>query len=231
MNVSNSLQPSWVELLTTVILLQPTVDVFEKRIAALEGGVAAVAASSGQAAQFMAIAALAHAGDNIVATSNLYGGTYNQLKVFLPRLGITTKFVQGDKPEDIAAAIDDRTKAVYVETIGNPRYNVPDFEAIAKIAHDKGVPLVVSLASSKCGKTISDRARLYSRLTTLSALVVTSSAPSSTVLTSSCTAQPSGLVVMEPPLAVLLSTAVNLIGVSTLTDSPNSPNRPRATTD
>jgi Cys-tRNA synthase (O-phospho-L-seryl-tRNA:Cys-tRNA synthase) len=231
MNVSNSPQPSWVELLTTVILLQPTVDVFEKRIAALEGGVAAVAASSGQAAQFMAIAALAHAGDNIVATSNLYGGTYNQLKVFLPRLGITTKFVQGDKPEDIAAAIDDRTKAVYVETIGNPRYNVPDFEAIAKIAHDKGVPLVVSLASSKCGKTISDRARLYSRLTTLSALVVTSSAPSSTVLTSSCTAQPSGLVVMEPPLAVLLSTAVNLIGVSTLTDSPNSPNRPRATTD
>ncbi|GFF40398.1 homocysteine synthase CysD [Aspergillus lentulus] len=121
----------------------PTVDVFEKRIAALEGGVAAVAASSGQAAQFMAIAALAHAGDNIVATSNLYGGTYNQLKVFLPRLGITTKFVQGDKPEDIAAAIDDRTKAVYVETIGNPRYNVPDFEAIAKVAHEKGVPFVV----------------------------------------------------------------------------------------
>ncbi|PKX96716.1 O-acetylhomoserine aminocarboxypropyltransferase/cysteine synthase family protein [Aspergillus novofumigatus IBT 16806] len=121
----------------------PTVDVFEKRIAALEGGVAAVAASSGQAAQFMAIAALAHAGDNIVATSNLYGGTYNQLKVFLPRLGITTKFVQGDKPEDIAAAIDGRTKAVYVETIGNPRYNVPDFEAIAKVAHEKGVPFVV----------------------------------------------------------------------------------------
>ncbi|RHZ49686.1 O-acetylhomoserine aminocarboxypropyltransferase/cysteine synthase family protein [Aspergillus thermomutatus] len=124
-------------------IMNPTVDVFEKRIAALEGGVAAVAASSGQAAQFMVIAALAHAGDNIVATSNLYGGTYNQLKVFLPRLGITTKFVQGDKPEDIAAAIDDRTKAVYVETIGNPRYNVPDFEAIAKVAHEKGVPLVV----------------------------------------------------------------------------------------
>ncbi|KAH2566598.1 hypothetical protein KXV42_000916 [Aspergillus fumigatus] len=124
-------------------IMNPTVDVFEKRIAALEGGVAAVAASSGQAAQFMAIAALAHAGDNIVATSNLYGGTYNQLKVFLPRLGITTKFVQGDRPEDIAAAIDDRTKAVYVETIGNPRYNVPDFEAIAKVAHEKGVPFVV----------------------------------------------------------------------------------------
>jgi O-acetylhomoserine/O-acetylserine sulfhydrylase-like pyridoxal-dependent enzyme len=91
--------------------VQPTVDVFEKRIAALEGGVAAVAASSGQAAQFMAIAALAHAGDNIVSTTNLYGGTYNQLKVFLPRLGIDTKFVNGDKAEDFAKAIDEKTKA------------------------------------------------------------------------------------------------------------------------
>lgn len=123
---------------------QPTVDVFEKRIAALEGGVAAVAASSGQSAQFMTLAALAHAGDNIVSTSNLYGGTYNQLKVFLPRLGITTKFAEGDKPEDIAALIDDKTKAVYLETIGNPRYNVPDFEAIVKVAHEHGVPVVVS---------------------------------------------------------------------------------------
>ncbi|KAJ5698273.1 hypothetical protein N7462_000278 [Penicillium macrosclerotiorum] len=124
-------------------IMNPTVDVFEKRIAALEGGVAAVAAASGQSAQFMAITALAHAGDNIVSTSNLYGGTYNQFKVLFPRLGITTKFVNGDAPADIAAAIDDRTKAVYVETIGNPRYNVPDFEAIAKVAHDKGLPLVV----------------------------------------------------------------------------------------
>ncbi|KAJ5635458.1 uncharacterized protein N7484_008771 [Penicillium longicatenatum] len=124
-------------------IMNPTVDVFEKRIAALEGGIAAVAASSGQAAQFMAISALAHAGDNIVATSNLYGGTYNQFKVLFPRLGINTKFVKGDDPADIAAAIDDRTKAVFLETIGNPRYNVPDFEAIAKVAHDKGVPLVV----------------------------------------------------------------------------------------
>ena len=119
-------------------------DVFEKRIAALEGGVAAVATSSGQAAQFLTIATLAAAGDNIVSTSNLYGGTYNQFKVFFPRLGITTKFVDGEKPEDIGAAIDDKTKAVYVESIGNPRYNVPDLEAIAKVAHEKGVPLVVS---------------------------------------------------------------------------------------
>ncbi|KAJ5238708.1 homocysteine synthase CysD [Penicillium chermesinum] len=124
-------------------IMNPTVDVFEKRVAALEGGVAAVAASSGQAAQFLTIAALARSGDNIVSTSNLYGGTYNQFKVLFPRFGITTKFVQGDNAADIKAAIDDRTKAVYVESIGNPRYNVPDFEAIAEVAHEKGVPLVV----------------------------------------------------------------------------------------
>jgi O-acetylhomoserine/O-acetylserine sulfhydrylase len=123
--------------------MNPTVDVLEKRIAALEGGVAAVAASSGQAAQFMAIAALAHVGDNIVSTSNLYGGTYNQLKVFLPRLGITTKFVNGDNAEDFKKAIDDKTKAVYIESIGNPKYNVPDFEAIVKVAHEAGVPVIV----------------------------------------------------------------------------------------
>ncbi|KAK4130927.1 O-acetylhomoserine ami [Trichocladium antarcticum] len=124
-------------------MMNPTVDVFEKRMAALEGGVAAVATSSGQAAQFMAISALAHAGDNIVSTSNLYGGTYNQFKVLLPRFGITTKFVTGDSAEDIGAAIDDKTKAVYIESIGNPRYNIPDFEAIVKVAHEKGVPVVV----------------------------------------------------------------------------------------
>lgn len=124
-------------------LMNPTVDVFEKRIAALEGGVAAVATSSGQAAQFLAIAALAQAGDNIVSTSNLYGGTYNQFKVTLPRLGINTKFANGDKPEDLAALIDDKTKAVYIESIGNPKYNVPDFEKIVALAHEKGVPVIV----------------------------------------------------------------------------------------
>jgi O-acetylhomoserine/O-acetylserine sulfhydrylase len=125
-------------------IMNPTVDVFEKRVAALEGGIAALAASSGQSAQFMLIAALAHTGDNIVSTSNLYGGTYNQFKAFLPRLGITTKFVTDDtNPKAFEDAIDDNTKAVYVETVGNPRYNIPDFEAIAKVAHAKGVPLVV----------------------------------------------------------------------------------------
>lgn len=112
-------------------------------MAALEGGAAAVATASGQAAQFLAIAALAQAGDNIVSTTNLYGGTYNQLKVSFPRLGIQTKFVEGDDPEALAAAIDDKTKAVYLESIGNPRYNVPDFERIAELAHAKGVPVVV----------------------------------------------------------------------------------------
>lgn len=91
----------------------------------------------------MVIAGLAHAGDNIVSTSNLYGGTYNQFKVFLPRLGIQTKFVQGDDPADFEKLIDDKTKAVYVESIGNPRYNVPDFEKIVELAHAKGVPVVV----------------------------------------------------------------------------------------
>ncbi|KAF9701745.1 hypothetical protein EKO04_000128 [Ascochyta lentis] len=121
----------------------PTVSTFEQRIAALEGGVAALATSSGQAAQFIAISALAHAGDNIISTTNLYGGTYNQFKVFFPRLGIQTKFVNGDKPEDFKAAIDDKTKAIYLESIGNPRYNVPDFEAIVAVAHEAGIPVVV----------------------------------------------------------------------------------------
>jgi len=124
-------------------IMNPTVDVLEKRIAALEGGVAALATSSGQAAQFMTVAALAHAGDNIISTSNLYGGTYNQFKVFMPRLGINTKFVNGDNAEDFKKAIDEKTKAIYIETIGNPRYNVPDFEAIVKVAHEAGVPVVV----------------------------------------------------------------------------------------
>ena len=113
-------------------------------MAALEGGIGALATSSGQSAQFMVVAGLAHAGDNIVSTSNLYGGTYNQFKVLLPRLGIQTKFVQGDDPGDFDKLIDDKTKAVYVESIGNPRYNVPDFGKIVELAHAKGVPVVVS---------------------------------------------------------------------------------------
>ena len=124
-------------------IMNPTTDVFEKRIAALEGGVAALATSSGQAAQFLAVSNIAQAGDNIVATSFLYGGTYNQFKVTLPRLGIQVKFVDGDNPEDFRKAIDEKTKALYVETIGNPQFNIPDFGVLADIAHENEIPLIV----------------------------------------------------------------------------------------
>jgi len=124
-------------------IMNPTTDVFEKRIAALEGGVAALATSSGMAAQFLALSTLAEAGDNVVSTRYLYGGTFNQFKIALPRLGIDVRMIDGDAPQAFAAAIDDRTRALYVETIGNPRYNVPDLPALARVAHDAGVPLVV----------------------------------------------------------------------------------------
>jgi O-acetylhomoserine/O-acetylserine sulfhydrylase len=121
----------------------PTVDVFEKRVAALEGGVAAVAAASGQAAQFMAISTIAGAGDNIVSTSYLYGGTYNQFKVLLKKYGIAVKFVTSDDPAAFSAAIDERTKAIFVESIGNPMYNVSPISKIAKVAHEHKIPLIV----------------------------------------------------------------------------------------
>jgi O-acetylhomoserine (thiol)-lyase len=123
-------------------IMNPTTDVFERRIADLEGGVAAVATGSGQAAQTLAILNLAQTGESIVASSSLYGGTYALLRHTLPRLGITTRFVD-NHAEAIAAAIDDTTRAVYVETIGNPKLDVPDFRAIADVAHAAGVPLVV----------------------------------------------------------------------------------------
>jgi O-acetylhomoserine/O-acetylserine sulfhydrylase len=124
-------------------LQNPTTDVFEKRIAALEGGVAALATSSGQAAQFIAITNILEAGDNLVSTSYLYGGTYNQFKVQFKRLGIQVKFVDGDNPADFEKLIDSKTKAIYLETIGNPRFNIPDFDAIAAIAKKHNVPLIV----------------------------------------------------------------------------------------
>jgi OAH/OAS sulfhydrylase len=134
-------------------IMNPTTDVFEKRVAALEGGVAAVATASGQAAQFLALSTILQAGENVVSTSYLYGGTYNQFKVSFPRLGVGVKFVDGDDPRDFARAIDGRTRALYVETIGNPRFNVPDFDAIARIAHDNGVPLVVDNTLGAAGYT------------------------------------------------------------------------------
>jgi len=124
-------------------LMNPTTDVFEKRIAALEGGVAALATSSGQAAQFIALTNILEAGDNLVSTSYLYGGTYNQFKVQFKRLGIKVKFVDGDKPADFEKLIDNKTKAIYLETIGNPKFNIPDFDAIAAVAKKHDIPLVV----------------------------------------------------------------------------------------
>jgi O-acetylhomoserine (thiol)-lyase len=124
-------------------IMNPTTDVFEQRVAALEGGVAGLATASGQAAQMLAITTLAQAGDHIVSTSNLYGGSYNQFKVTLPRLGIGVKFVDGDSPAGFEKLIDGKTKALYLETIGNPLLNVPDFEAVAKVAHDRGIALIV----------------------------------------------------------------------------------------
>ena len=124
-------------------MMNPTTDVFEQRIAALEGGTAAVATSSGQAAQLLAITSLAQAGDHIVASSYLYGGTHNQFKVALPRMGIDVSIVQGDDPDDLEKAITDRTKALFVESIANPEYSVPDLRRLADTAHRHGIPLIV----------------------------------------------------------------------------------------
>lgn len=124
-------------------IMNPTTDVFEKRVAALEGGVAALAVASGQAAQFIALNNILQAGDNFVSTSFLYGGTYNQFKVSFKRLGIDVRFAEGDKPEAFEKHIDANTKALYLETIGNPGFNIPDFEAIAALARKYDLPLIV----------------------------------------------------------------------------------------
>ena len=123
--------------------MNPTVAVYEERMAALEGGVGALATSSGHAAQFLALTTLLQTGENIVSSSRLYGGTYNQFKVTFKRLGIDTHFVDSNKAEDFKKQINEKTKALYVETIGNPGLDVPDFETLAKIAHTHGIPLIV----------------------------------------------------------------------------------------
>ena len=124
-------------------LMNPTTDVFEKRVAALEGGVAALATASGQAAQFIALNNILKAGDNFVSTSFLYGGTSNQFKVAFKRLGIEARIADGDSPEAFEKLIDENTKALYLETIGNPAFNIPDFEKIAALAKKYDLPLVV----------------------------------------------------------------------------------------
>jgi O-acetylhomoserine (thiol)-lyase len=124
-------------------IMNPTQDVFEKRIAALEGGVAALATASGHAAQFLAITNIATAGDDIVTSSKLYGGTFNQFKVTLPRLGINAKFIEKDDLGEWRRAIGPKTKALYAETIGNPGYDIPDLEGLANLAHEHKIPLII----------------------------------------------------------------------------------------
>lgn len=124
-------------------IMNPTVDAFEKRIAALEGGVAALGVSSGQAAQYIALNNIMQVGDNFISSSNLYGGTYNQFKVAFKRIGIETRFAAGEAVEDYEKLIDENTKAIYCETISNPRYNVPDFAGLAALARKYDIPFIV----------------------------------------------------------------------------------------
>ncbi len=124
-------------------IMNPTTDVFERRMAAIEGGVGALAVASGQAAETLALLNITGVGDEIVAANNLYGGSYQLLHYTFPKLGRQVKFVDSTKPDEFRKAITEKTRAIYAETIGNPKLDVPDFEAIAKIAHDAGLPFVV----------------------------------------------------------------------------------------
>ena len=135
-------------------LMNPTTDVFEKRVAALEGGVAALATASGQSAQFIAITNCMQAGDNFISTSYLYGGTYNQFKVQFPRLGINVKFADGDNVDSFSSQIDSRTKAIYIESMGNPRFNIPDFRALSDLAKRHDIPLIVDNTLGAAGALI-----------------------------------------------------------------------------
>ena len=124
-------------------IMNPTNDVFEQRMAALEGGVAALATASGQFAQLLTVTTLANAGDEIISAAALYGGTYTQFSQSFRRLGIKVHFVEGTNPDDFAKHINEKTKLIYLETIGNPKLEIPDFEAIAEVAHAHGLPVVV----------------------------------------------------------------------------------------
>src|ERR1700757_2670426 len=124
-------------------IMNPTTDVFEKRVAALEGGAAALATASGQAAETLALTTLAKAGEEIVSTTSLYGGTYNLFHYTLPKLGITVRFVDADDFEGIRAAINSKTRAIYTETLGNPKLDVVDIEKLAALAHEHGLPLII----------------------------------------------------------------------------------------
>ena len=124
-------------------IMNPSTDVFERRIAAIEGGTGALAVASGQAAETLALLAITQVGDEVVSANNLYGGTYELFHYTFPKLGRTVKFVDSTKPSDFKDAINSKTRAIYAETIGNPKLDVPDFESLAKVAHDVGIPFIV----------------------------------------------------------------------------------------
>src|ERR1700690_1990039 len=128
--------------------MEPETDVFKKRVAALEGGVAALATASGQAAETLTLTTLASAGDEIISTTSLYGGTYNLFHYTLPRLGITVRFVDADDFDGLRAAINEKTRAVYTESLGNPKLDVVDIERIAAIAHEHKLPLIIDNTSA-----------------------------------------------------------------------------------
>ncbi|MBK9392279.1 MAG: aminotransferase class I/II-fold pyridoxal phosphate-dependent enzyme [Bacteroidetes bacterium] len=132
-------------------IMNPTTDVFEKRVAALEGGVASLAVSSGHAAQFIALSTIMRNGDNFITSPYLYGGTHNQFKVTFAGFGLDARFAKDLNPDSFEKLIDKKTKAIYVETIGNPRFNIPDFEAFAKLAQKHGLPLIVDNTFGACG--------------------------------------------------------------------------------
>ena len=186
-------------------IMNPTSDVFEKRIAELEGGIAALAVASGQAAETLTVLNLARAGDNLVSSQTLYGGTYNLFAYTLPKWGITTKFVDIHNLDQVRAAIDAGTRLLFVETIGNPRLDVPDFEALAEIAHAAGIPLVVD-------NTFGARAR--------------SAARSSTAPTSSSIRPPSGSAATARRSAAWWWTPASSTGPATRR-GPGSPSSPR----
>ena len=129
----------------------PTTDVFEKRVAALEGGLASLAVASGHAAQFLTFSTIVQKGENFITSPFLYGGTHNQFKVTFAGFGIEVRFAKDIEPDSFEELIDDRTKALYVETIGNPGFNIPDLEALAKLAGKYGIPLVVDNTFAGCG--------------------------------------------------------------------------------
>jgi len=129
-------------------IMNPTTDIFEKRVAAVEGGATALGVASGMSAILLAVLNVSELGENIVSGDNLYGGTYELFNYTLPRLGRTVKFVNSEKPEEFEASIDEKTRAIYVESLGNPKLDVPDFEKLAKIAHDHNIPLIVDNTST-----------------------------------------------------------------------------------